>query len=55
MDFATACAEAATIPEFVDNYNRLTKNNFKFFVSRSPIEKMIDNATGFKEFDEEDA
>lgn len=55
MDFATACAEAAGIPEFVDNYNRLTGNNFKLFVRRTPIEAMIDEATGFKGFDEEEA
>lgn len=54
MDFATACAEAANIPELVDNYNRLTKSNFKFFVSRSPIEAMVDKAAGFKGFDEEE-
>ncbi len=55
MDFSTACAEAANMPEFVDNYNRLTKSNFKLFVTRSPIEMMVDKATGFKGFDEEEA
>lgn len=55
MDFASGVAEAAKIPEFVDNYNRLTGNNFKFFIARSPMEAMVDKATGFKGFDEEEA
>lgn len=54
MDFATACAEAAKIPEFVENYNRLTGNKFKLFISRSPIEAMVDKACGFKGFDEDE-
>lgn len=28
MDFASAVAEAAMIPEFVENYNRITGNQF---------------------------
>ncbi len=55
MDFAAACAEAASIPEFIDNYNRLTKSNFKLFVSRNPIEAIVDKACGFKGFDEDEA
>lgn len=55
MDFASGCVEAANIPEFVDNYNRLTGNNFKLFIARTPLETMIDKASGFKGFDEEEA
>lgn len=55
MDFAEGCAEAASIPEFVENYNRITKSSFKLYAPRSPIEAMVDKATGFKGFDEEEA
>lgn len=55
MDFATACAEAANIPELVKNYNRLFKANFKLFVSRTPIEAMVDKACAFNGIDEEEA
>lgn len=55
MDFASAVAEAAMMPEFVENYNRLTGNNFKLFVARTPFEALIDKASGFKGFDEEEA
>lgn len=55
MDFATACADAASIPEFVENYNRLTGNNFKLSIRRTTIERMVDEATGFKGFDESEA
>lgn len=55
MDFAAGVAEAAQIPEFVENYNRLTGNNFKLFIARTPIEAMVDKADGFKGFDEEEA
>lgn len=47
MDFAAACAEAAMIPEFVSNYNRLTGNNFAIHKPKNHIEAMIDKATGF--------
>lgn len=52
MDFATACAEAATIPEFVENYNRLTGNNLKFSAPKNHIEAAIDRATGYNGLDE---
>lgn len=55
MDFAEGVAEAAMIPEFVANYNRLTGGNFKLFVARTPLEAMIDKASGFKGFDEDEA
>jgi hypothetical protein len=55
MDFAAACAEAAQITEFVEQYNRLTGNKFKLFIARTPIEAMVDKASGFKGFDEEEA
>lgn len=55
MDFSAACTEAAMIPEFVENYNRLTGNNFKLARSRSPIEAMVDKACGYTGFDEEEA
>lgn len=52
MDFAAACAEAATIPEFVDSCNRLTGSNFKLPRSRSPIEAMVDKACRYSGLDE---
>ncbi|GAB3283091.1 hypothetical protein GCM10027347_59810 [Larkinella harenae] len=52
MDFATACAEAASIPEFVNEYNRLTGNNLTFSIPKDPISIAIDKATGYKGFDE---
>ena len=55
MDFAAACAEAAAIPEFVENYNRLTGNNFKLPRPRSPIEAMVDKACGYHGLDEAEA
>ncbi len=54
MNFAEACAEAAVMPEFVKQYNRLTGNNLHFSKPRSPIESMVDSATGYKGFDEEE-
>ncbi len=55
MDFSKACAEAAMIPEFVEQYNRLTKSKFGFRQPRNGIEAMIDKACGFKGFDEDEA
>lgn len=55
MDFAAAVAEAASIPEFVKEYNRLTGNNFVFRQPRNPIEAMIDRACGFEGFNPEEA
>ena len=55
MDFTAACAEAAMIPEFVDNYNRITGSNFKLPRPRSPIEEMVDKACGFGGINEEEA
>lgn len=54
MDFASAVAEAAMIPEFVENYNRITGNNLVFLVPKNPIEAMIDEACGFDGFDKEE-
>lgn len=55
MYFAAAAAEAATNPDFVAAYNRLTGSNFCFKPPRNIIEAMVDRATGFKGFDEEEA
>ena len=56
MDFATACAEAAQMPEFVAQYNRLTDSNFSLSPTRrSVIEEMIDKVCGFEGFDKEEA
>ena len=52
IDFATACADAAMIPELVDNYNRLTGNNLVFRKPRNDLEAMIDKATGYTGVDE---
>lgn len=57
MDFATACADTAMIPEFVENYNRLTGRNFQPVPrrARNPIEAMVDKACGFGGIDGEEA
>lgn len=55
MSFAEACAEAAQIPEFVENFNRLTGNNFRFCPPKNGLEAAIHNATGFQGFDEKEA
>lgn len=55
MDFAAGVAEAATTPEFGEQYNRLTGNNFILRAPRNPIEAAIDRACGFKGFEEEEA
>ncbi len=47
MDFFAALAEAAAIPEFVSNYDRLSGNNFGRVLSARGIEKMVDEASGF--------
>lgn len=54
MGFADACTEAATIPEFVEQYNRLTGNNFRPPRTRTPIEMMIDEACGYPLIDEDE-
>lgn len=53
-DFASACAEAAMMPEFVNQYNRVTGNNLVINKSRSPLEAAIDKATGYTGFNEEE-
>lgn len=54
MDFAQACAEAAMIPEFVENYNRIMGANFQIPKARSPIEQMVDKACGYSDINEEE-
>lgn len=55
MDFAAGCAEVASIPEFVESYNRLTGNNFSLPRSRTPLEAMIDMACGYNGLNEVEA
>ncbi len=45
MDIYEAFAEAASNKELVTEFNRLYDK--KFMVPRSPIEQMVDKATGF--------
>lgn len=47
MDFFSALAEAAAIPEFVANYDRLSGNHFGRVLSAKGINRMIDEASGF--------
>lgn len=54
MSFTDAVVECAMLPEFVDNYNRLTGSNFKLYTARNPIEALVDKACGFKGFDEDE-
>jgi hypothetical protein len=54
-DFAWAVAEAAQEAEFVNSYNNLTGNNFKLNPPKSVFDQMVDNATGYKGFDESEA
>lgn len=55
MDFSTAVAEAAAIPEFVEHYNRLTGNDLTFRTPRNGLEAIVDKQCGFKGFDEDEA
>lgn len=47
MDFLDCVVEAQKNPELVKNFNRLTGRNFRVD-NRKPIERMIDEATGFQ-------
>ena len=47
MDFYSALAEAASIPEFVSNYDRLTGSHFGRVIKSTGINRMIDEASGF--------
>lgn len=47
MDFFCALAEAASIPDFVSNYDRLTGNSFGRVLSAKGLNQMIDQSTGF--------
>lgn len=47
MNFPEALAEAAAIPEFVSNYDRLTGNSFGRVLNARGINRMVDEATGF--------
>ncbi len=55
VGFADACAEAAMMPDFVKQYNRITKNNLQFGGPQTVIESMIDRATGYSGIDETEA
>lgn len=55
MDFITACVEAATMKDFVDNYNRITGSNFSLGENRTVFEKMIDDAAGYSGINKEEA
>lgn len=46
MDFLSALAEAAAIPEFVANYDRLSGNHFGRVLAANGFDRMIDHATG---------
>ena len=41
--------------EFVDGYNKLTGNNFKFNPPKCVLDQMVDDATGYQGFDENEA
>lgn len=49
MTFIECVHTCATNPDFVNNYDRLTGNNFKSITaSKSSIDRLIDEATGFE-------
>ena len=47
MNFIEAVIECAKTPEFVNGFNRLTGSKLGIN-TRAPIERMIDEATGYK-------
>ena len=47
MDFFSALAEAASIPELVSNYDRLTNSSFARVLSARGINRMVDRSSGF--------
>ena len=47
MTFQDAVMECANEPRFVSEFNRLTGCKLDFTDKRSPIEKIIDDATGY--------
>ncbi len=54
MTFSDVVCECASIPDFVKEFNRLTKSNLGRSLKRKPIEVMIDKATGAPIEDDED-
>jgi hypothetical protein len=47
--FQKCLYEAASISEFVANYDRLTGGSLGRVLKASPLDKMIDKATGFQD------
>jgi hypothetical protein len=47
--FVKCVEEGISEPEFVTNYDRLYKRNLSRVIKASPIEQMVDKATGFQQ------
>jgi len=47
MTFQECLVECTMKNEFVNSYNRLSGTNLNFTDKRKPIERMIDDATGY--------
>jgi len=47
--FQRCAFEAIAIPEFVDNFDRLSGSCLGRVLKVSPIERMVDEATGFRD------
>lgn len=47
MDFFSALAEAASIPELVASYDRLYGAHFCRVINAKGLDRMIDRSTGF--------